>query len=160
MMVRSIALFGALVVVACSTQPPPTGPGVATIEIIGQHGECGGFGGCMWVAILSEPDERETLTNRSVAELNRVFETADLTLGHGLPQEIPDGHYRLSFEERRVSDSQGNGPLQYSVGTTCARDFLIGPGRSVVVARVSFPTFDRNDSPAPCSVDLKVEEVP
>ena len=148
----------AVALLGCTTQPPPTGPGTATLDISGSKGECFSFGGCAWVVILQTDDVPQALDDMQDADLVSFpdWEGAELKLGRGLPGEIPDGGYTLTFEERYLSDSISAGePRQYSVHGTCAKEFTVGPGRSVVIARVAFPS--RVHEQPPCSIELRIE---
>jgi len=155
---RLAIVAAALVMIGCSTQPPPTGPGTATFDISGSKGECFSFGGCSWVVILRTDDVPQALNDEHDAELLSFpdFQGTQLLLGRGLPHEIEDGDYTLSFEERLISDSQGNqGPLAYAVGSTCSTGFNIGPGKSVVIVRVAFAGAVHEHPP--CSIALKIK---
>jgi hypothetical protein len=158
-MVRRLAIVAAaLAILGCSTQPPPTGPGTATLDISGSKGDCFSFGGCAWAVILRTDDEPQALDDEHDAELVSFpdWEGTELKLGRGLPLEIPDGGYTLTFEERLISDSQGSqGQLAYDVGSTCVAPFTVGAGRSVVIARVAFPSAPHEQRP--CSIDLRIE---
>lgn len=152
-------LATAALIAACSTQPPPTGPGTATFDISGSKGDCFSFGGCAWWVILRTDDEPQALDDEHDADLVPFPDArgTQLLLGHGLPREIEDGGYVLTFEERLISDSQGDqGPLEYGVGSTCSTPFTVGSGRSVVVARVAFPR-SAHEHP-PCTISLRVED--
>ena len=157
-MARLPALLATALLAACSTQPPPTGPGTATFDISGSKGECFSFGGCTWVVILRTDDQVQALDDRHDADLVPFpdFRGTQLLLGHGLPQEVADGGYTLTFEERLMSDAISNiGPRDYGIGSTCSTQFTVGAGRSVVIARVAF-SGGAHEHP-PCTISLRVE---
>ena len=139
-----------------------TGPGTARIEIAGSSERCLSFGGCQYVAILRTDDVPQALNDEHDAELEGAIsrETgAELHLGRGLPEEIEDGGYTLTFEERLISDVQGNtGGLWYHLGATCSTPFTVGQGRSVLVVHVAFP--DPRSEPRVCSMELAIEPAP
>jgi hypothetical protein len=152
-MLAAVALLG-----ACSTQPPPTGPGTATLDISGSRGDCFSFGGCQWWVILRTDDAPQALDDEHDADLVPFPDARgpQLLLGHGLPGEIEDGGYVLTFEERLISDSQDNeAPLEYGVGSTCSTPFTVGAGRSIVIARVAF-SGGAHEHP-PCTISLRVD---
>jgi hypothetical protein len=153
------AILAAIVLLGgCSMRPPPSGPGTATFDVTGSRGECHSFGGCSYVAILRTDDEVQALDDTHEAEL-RAFPDprgSRLQLWPGLPEQIEDGGYTLTFEERLMSDAISNvGPREYGLGATCSRPFTIGPGTSVVMVHVAFPepTSERRI----CSISLAID---
>jgi len=155
---RSAIVAVAALIAACSTQPTPTGPGTATFDISGSRGDCDSFGGCAYVVILQTDDAVQALDDKHDGELLPFpdWHGTQLRLGHGLPAEIADGGYTLTFEERLMSDAMSNiGPPEYGPGATCSTPFRVGPGKSVVIAKVAFPQ-PSPDAQRHCTISLTI----
>ena len=135
-------LATALLLAGCSTQPPPTGPGTATLTIGGTYSECHSFGGCEYSARLEG----------SGISAEATFQGAQapkaLAIGAGLPQELRDGSYTLTFTSKLMSDLISNlEPRDFSIDATCATPFVVGAGKSTVAVRVTF-------TPGRCNIEL------
>lgn len=141
-MIRLPAILAAtLLVFGCATQPPPTGPGTATFTIAGSYTECHSFGGCEYSARIEGPGVA-TETTFDFAPAEHV-----LAIGAGMPHELADGTYTVTFTSKLMSDLIANGQRDSFLDATCGTEFVVGPGQSSVAVRVVF-------SPQRCGVDL------